>query len=84
MLNRGNFHESINEIESEPLSTLDETPNSIQVPETFEISETQRLTRCQKFRQLKLRYRVFILMCTLLIILSLIAAILFTIYVTLL
>ena len=61
MLNRGNFNESINEIESEPLSNLDETPNSIQVTEAFEISETRKLSCCQKFRQLKLRYRVFIL-----------------------
>ena len=81
MLNRGNFNESINEIESEPLSALDEISNTIQVTEAFEISETRKLSCCQKFRQLKLRYRVFILTCTFLIILALIAAILFIIYV---
>ena len=80
MVNRSNFNESINEIETEPFSTFDkkESQNSIQVAEAFDMS--QKLSCWQKFPQLKLRYQVFSLMCILLITLASIAAILFALY----
>ena len=80
MVNRSNFNESNNEIESKPFSTFDkkESQNSIQVAEAFDIS--QNLSCWQKFPQLKLRYQVFILICILLITLASIASTLYALY----
>ena len=57
-----------------------EPRNSINFAEDLKVSLTQKLSCWQKFQQLKLMYHAFILLCILLVILSSIAAILFTLY----